>query len=196
MIPKIIAPFNQKNIKLTFFAAPVSNFLLTSRSNYDEYVEFIKDFGDNKNVSYAEFNLIKDNIFPYKQTYYSDSNLLSENRAAAFSMLLSHWIKGNITENDFSISIEEKLLSLQPYYNGIRYTDNEKTKYAAIIKFPVRKIFLSIKLNWEMIMEKPPFCRIFTEMMLFRFPWIKTGKNQILIYNIQGKRKRNQWYKG
>ena len=147
MILSIIDLCNKKNIKLTIFAAPVSNFLLTSRGNYDEYIEFVKDFLENKNVSYVDFNLIKNDVFPYKQTYYSDSNHLSGNGAAAFSLLLSDYIKGNITEDDFSISIEEKLASLQPYYYGIRYADNTEEGIRSIYLVDSRKNYFEYKIE-------------------------------------------------
>lgn len=144
---EIVDLCNKKNIKLTLFDAPVSNFMLANRGNYDDYIDFLKQFVKDKKLTYVEFNLLTEKVFPYKQTSFSDTNHLNENGALDFSNVLSEYINGNVTEDYFEASIKEKLASSKPYYYGISYSDDSDRKIRSLSLVSNRKDYFEYKIE-------------------------------------------------
>lgn len=115
-------------IKLTLFASPVSNFELSAKGNYDDYVEFIKDLVKDKDVSYMDFNLVKEEYFPYRQINYQDGDHLNMYGAELFSPVIADSINGDLPGDFFYNSVREKLEADEPDYYGVYYVDDYQTQ--------------------------------------------------------------------
>ena len=130
-IDRIIDYCNHHNVKLTLYDAPISNFQLMAQGNYDEYIKFIKDFIEGKDVDYVEFNLLSNEYWDYQQTYYMDGHHLNMYGAEAFSFLLSKYIQGTVPEEAYCNSVFDKINTAPRDYYGITYSDdsekNERT---------------------------------------------------------------------
>ena len=113
-------------IKLTLFATPVSYFELSGKGNYDDYIAFVKDLIRGKNVRYVDFNLIKEDYLPYRQSNYQDGTHLNMYGAEVFSSVLADYINGTLPEDAFHASVKEKLQAAKPDYYGVSYTDDYK----------------------------------------------------------------------
>ena len=123
-IDSIIKFCNKHNVKITLYDSPISCFQLASQGNYDEYISFVNDFIKGKNVKFAEFNLLREEYLPYKQTNYEDGHHLNMYGANDFSVFLSKYINGEIPETAYYKSISEKLEDISPDYYGIAYNDD------------------------------------------------------------------------
>ena len=123
-VMEIIDYCEKHNIKLTLFTTPVSHYDLSAKGNYDDYTAFIKELIDGKDVRYTDFNLIKEEYFPYHQINYSDGHHMNQQGAEAFSAVLADYINGNLPEGAFHTSAAEKLQTAKPDYYGIFYTDD------------------------------------------------------------------------
>lgn len=122
----IIAFCNKKDISLTLFSAPMSNYLLVGLGNYDEYIAIVQSIIADTNVEYYDFNLCKEIFFPNKSELFKDDNHLNCYGAEIFSYLLADFINGNISENElFYDSYEEKIRNLKPTVFGISYQDSD-----------------------------------------------------------------------
>ena len=118
-LQEIIDYCEKNKIKLTLFTAPVSDFDLSARENYDVYIDFIKSLVNGKDVRYLDFNLIKEEYLPYRQTNYTDGHHMNQYGAEAFSPVLAEYINGNLPEDAFHISVAEKLQTKKPDYYGV-----------------------------------------------------------------------------
>ena len=114
----------KNGIKLTLFASPVSNFELSAKGNYDDYIAFVDDLISDKGVQYVDFNLTKEEYMPYRQRNYYDGNHLNMYGAELFSPLVAENINGVLPEDFFHNSIKEKLEADEPDYYGVSYVDN------------------------------------------------------------------------
>lgn len=125
-IDAIIRYCNKNNVKLTLYDSPISCFQLASKGNYDDYISFVREFVKGKDVEYAEFNLLKEDYLPYKQTNYKDGHHLNMYGANDFSEFFSKYINGEIPEDAFYESVDEKLGSISPDFYGISYQDESE----------------------------------------------------------------------
>ncbi len=123
---EIIDYCEKHSIKLTLFTTPVSNFDLSARGNYDDYIAFVQGIISGKDVRYVDFNLIKEDYIPYQQTNYTDGHHMNQYGAEAFSPVLADYINGNLPESAFHASVAEKLQTAKPDYYGIFYTDDQQ----------------------------------------------------------------------
>lgn len=123
-VMEIIDYCEKHGIKLTLFTTPISNFELSAKGNYDDYIAFVKDLISGRDVRYVDFNLIKDEYVPYRQRNYEDGNHLNMYGAENFTPVLAEYINGNLPEEAFHASITEKLQAAGPDYYGVSYTDD------------------------------------------------------------------------
>ena len=125
---EIIEVCRSHQIKLTVFGAPVSGCLLASRGNYDAYIEFMRAFLKGTNVTFAEFNLLREEYFPDRQDYFKDVDHLNSRGAEVFSAVLSQDINGQLPASAFHQSVEDRLGNAPPTYYGILFQDDEAAK--------------------------------------------------------------------
>ena len=115
---------NANHVDIVLFATPVSNFELSAVKNYDEYVSFIYDLVQTKNVQFIDFNLVSEDYFPYIQSNYSDGNHLNATGAEKFSLILSEYLNHELPEDALLLTVEEKLEKASPEFFGIAYADD------------------------------------------------------------------------
>lgn len=134
-IISIIKYCNRHGVKITLYDSPISCFQLAAQGNYDEYISYINTLINDVDAEFAEFNLLKEDYLPYKQTNYKDGHHMNMYGAEDFSAFLSDYINGDVPENAYYKSIDEKLKDLPPEYYGISYLDdqNEQTREIRMI---------------------------------------------------------------
>lgn len=128
----IIDYCNKHNVKITLYDTPISYYQLCVYENYDAYINLIRDLIKDRNVEYVEFNLLKDEYFPYKQTNYMDGHHLNMYGAQEFSEFFADYINGDIPDSAYYESVSEKLSDLAPEYYGIAFKKNKKTNVRTI----------------------------------------------------------------
>lgn len=126
-INSIIDYCNDHNVKLTLYNSPISYFRLIIAGNFDDYIDFIRDFVEGRDVEYAEFNLLKEEYLPYRQSNYEkDGNHLNIYGGQEFSNFFAEYVNGNIPDDAYYGSIGEKLADVAPDFYGILYEDNKE----------------------------------------------------------------------
>ena len=123
-IKQIIEYCGKNEVALVLYDSPVSCFQLSVQGNYDEYINFIGELIAGTSVHFAEFNLLKEDYFDYKQTNYIDGHHFNMYGAEEFSRVLANYINGAISTEAYYTSVKEKLSYMQPEYYGISYNDD------------------------------------------------------------------------
>ena len=123
-IYQIIDYCQSRHIKLTLYNAPFSDFGLSGMKGYDDYLSFLQEIFEGKDVNYVDFNLVKAEYFPYIQKNYNDSTHFNENGARAFSAFLADHISGKIPEDAYYASVSEKFSQISPCFYGMRFRDD------------------------------------------------------------------------
>lgn len=139
----------KKNIKLTFYAAPVSNFQLAASGNYDEYIAYVKDLVDGKAVEYVDFNLLKEDYLPYLTTNFSDGDHLNMYGAEAFSKIFSDYVNNELPREAFYGSVREKLEKTEPEYYGIAYRDDTDGQRIRLISNHPGKLEYKVEMAYD-----------------------------------------------
>lgn len=107
---EIISFCRENNIQLTFVSVPVTDFHLAFITNYDEYVNTIKDFLSEYSVEYYDFNLCNREVLGIDQDcYFNDDNHLNEEGAKIFCKIFADFFMGRLSEDElFYGSLQEK----------------------------------------------------------------------------------------
>ena len=121
-LDKMVKLCKDNDIELVLLVTPVSNFWLEAMGDYDKYYEFLKDYAEEADVEYYDFNLVRDEVFHQVPEYYIDTHHLSGQGALDYTKLLCDMMR-NIPKEDrdelFYASIEEKLQAVEPQVFGI-----------------------------------------------------------------------------
>lgn len=118
----------QKNIALTFIVTPMTDFLLSSLRNYDDYIETVRKIADAREIEFYDFNLCKEDYFPSVSELFKDPDHLNSAGAERFSQLFADFVNGKISEKDlFYPSYAEKLKHQTPAVFGISYHNKEES---------------------------------------------------------------------
>lgn len=122
----------EKGIRLTLVAAPMSDFLLAGVGNYDDYREYVNELIEGRNVEYYDFNLCKEEYFPHTSEMFRDPDHVNCYGAETFSHTFARLVKGEVgPEEMFYDSYEEKLSKLPPTVYGVSYRDGKSKEGAA-----------------------------------------------------------------
>jgi hypothetical protein len=117
---KIIKCCKESNVDITLVCAPLSEYLLLSYENYDEYHNLIKRIADEEKVEFWDFNLSKEDYVPIDSSYYKDSAHLNMYGSEIISELMANLINKQIDFENISYkSVSEKLDRLKPDVCGI-----------------------------------------------------------------------------
>lgn len=120
---------DKKGITLTFVVIPMSNYLLSSVGNYDDYVSLVRKLFVDKNVKYYDFNMCKEKYFPNDSSLFLDDDHLNCFGAESFNHLFADFVNGEISEDElFYDTYEEKVKNLEPTVFGISYHDIDTGK--------------------------------------------------------------------
>lgn len=121
-LKQIILFCKERDIELTFISIPVTDFHLSFVTNYDEYIQTIKDFLRDYDVEYVDFNLCRTDISGIdSDSYYNDDNHLNTNGANVFGRCFANYFSGEVKyEELFYDSYREKLVMEPSRVLGIR----------------------------------------------------------------------------
>lgn len=111
-IGKIIDYCRKHDIKLTFYTAPMEDLVL-SVIDYDKYVSQINALLEGPGVSYYDFNLCAPEILSLGAADYMDLNHLNVNGAMKFTTVFSEFFTGNLSDDIFYPTYNDKLASLK-----------------------------------------------------------------------------------
>lgn len=120
----IIRLCQRKNVKLTIYAMPISNYHLAGYGNYDDYLSYLDTLLGRTGVKYVDFNLISEDCFPYTSTNFKDGHHLNIYGAETFSRLFGAYMNGEIPEDAFYGTVQEKLDAAEPAYYGLAYKNS------------------------------------------------------------------------
>lgn len=121
---KIIEYCQKKGIPITLFQAPVYKLETMSYENYDDYTSSVKAVAEEYQVSYCDFNLVKEEYLPIQELrYFVDTGHLNANGAELFTNFLYEVMENTSEENEklFHRSFQEKLASEDAQLIGIYY---------------------------------------------------------------------------
>lgn len=118
---EIIDLCEKNGITLVLFTAPMPASTIIGKTNYDEYINYVRNIATQHNIKYYDFNLCKDSYFStINNEYFMDNSHLNLAGAEAFSEIFSSLIVGNVSEDDlFHNSLSEKILMQTPMVLGV-----------------------------------------------------------------------------
>ncbi len=131
---KIIAYCEKNHIKLTFFTAPMHDFVIMTQEGYDLYARQIQTIIDKTSAQYVDFNLCRREVLDLQSEDYLDSHHLNTKGAEKFSRVFAEYFS-NGGENDiFYNSYAEKIQAMPEQVMGLviaeKHTEQGKTTYA------------------------------------------------------------------
>lgn len=137
-LQKIIDFCKKNEIEITLFVAPMPEWTLVGKGNYDSYSDVIQRIANENQIDYYDFNLCKSEYFPTNErNFFRDEDHLNTKGAETFSEVFSEFFVGNIRAEDlFYDSFTDKLAAEEPTVYGVagpRENSDKKIKYAQII---------------------------------------------------------------
>ena len=106
---KIIDYCRENDISLKFIVVPMSDLMLADIGNYDNYIDYMKNFARQNGVDYVDFNLCKRDVFSSEDSLFYDESHLNIDGARVFSKTLAEYMLGNLGEEAFFESYEKKV---------------------------------------------------------------------------------------
>lgn len=135
-LEKIINYCKKNGIELTFFSAPIPDYHLVARGNYDEYIAQVKALLEPYGVEYYDFNLMKPEYFSYEGSLFKEISHLNMYGAQAFSNVFSRFFMGQIDAGDlFYDSYQEKIEKQAPKTYGLICTSTEDGNGNTLLQF-------------------------------------------------------------
>lgn len=126
-IRQVIQLCEEKGIALTFFSAPMPDFLLVASGEYDQYIEFMDSLLEGSSAQYYDFNLCKPQYLSLTENNFKDDNHLNTKGAKIFSGLFSEYFAGGLSgENIFYGSYQEKIAAQKDTVYGVVVKDNKE----------------------------------------------------------------------
>ena len=127
-LQEIIKYCKKNDISITLFVSPMDNLQLISTTNYDYYVEQVREIAEEYQVDFYDFNLAKEEYLPiYEEQGFYDVGHLNAKGAEMFTPFFYQIVTGDKEKNKqfFYNSYSEKLLNMEPSVYGLCYTDSE-----------------------------------------------------------------------
>lgn len=131
----------KQGIKATFFSNPSTDYYLTEKGNYDEYLQFLRRYLSSLGYEYYDFSLIKENICCFTDENFFDDNHLNRSGIQKFSALFCEFVKmldsGKLQDKSvmFYNTFAEKTASQKPRVYGLMFDEAKDKKSISI--FPV-----------------------------------------------------------
>lgn len=130
---KIIAYCEKRNIRLTFFSAPMHDFVIMSQEGYDFYIEQVQEIIDGTSARYVDFNLCREDVLDLQLDDYLDNHHLNTSGAAKFSRVFAEYFSNDREEDIFYDSYAEKVQAMPKQVSGLIVTETgeeeERTVY-------------------------------------------------------------------
>lgn len=132
-IKQVIQLCEERDISLTFFSAPMPDFLLVASGDYDKYIEFMDALLEGSSARYYDFNLCKPQYLSLAENDFKDDNHLNTEGAEVFSKLFSEYFAGDLSGEDiFYGSYREKLAAQKDTVYGVVVQDNKEDGYLSL----------------------------------------------------------------
>lgn len=137
-LQRIIDLCEDEGIELTLFVAPMPEWTIVGKENYDEYSQMVRTIAKENNIGYYDFNLCKSIYFDADdRMLFKDADHLNTQGAERFSQLFGEFSSGMIKESElFYDSLETKIQekTAKVYGMGGPYMKNiENVLYAKIV---------------------------------------------------------------
>lgn len=110
-IQKIIDYCKERDIRLTFYTAPMEDLVL-SFIGYDSYIRQVNELLEGTDVNYYDFNLCHREVLPLEAADFMDLNHLNKNGADKFTAVFSRFFTGALDESIFYETYEARLASM------------------------------------------------------------------------------------
>ncbi len=126
-LEKTIRYCADNNIELILFIAPIPEWTLAGKENYQEYSDLIRELAASENLEFYDFNLCKPEFFDTSDnSLFKDFSHLNTKGANIFSSLFGAFLSKEIISDElFFNSFSEKLLSEDIKIYGMAVSDEE-----------------------------------------------------------------------
>ena len=147
-VDKIIALCKEKNIELTMYSMPCSDYYLNEKGNYDEYYYFVKDFCAERGFDYYDFNLAKKTFFLPEDEDFTDDNHFNKQGVSKWTRAFwTFFGSENVKEDFFYDSYAEKMENIGDKVFGLVVKTSEDKKSVSIT--PVTNIADKNRIKYE-----------------------------------------------
>ncbi len=124
-IGKIVKLCKENGINLAFYSNPSTDFYLTEKGNYDEYIDFLRSVTNHYGLPYYDFSLVKPEYFELEDSDFMDDNHLNKYGIPKFTSFFADFYSGKFDGKDiFYDSFKEKLLAQNPKVYGLMLEDD------------------------------------------------------------------------
>lgn len=141
--PDIISCLNQiveicrkNNIELIFYSMPYSDFYLNEKGDYDQYLNFCRNFATQNGCPYYDFNLCREKYFSLCDHDFSDDNHLNQSGIEKYTEIFCSFFTGKIPEDElFYASYADKMASISERIFGLVLITSQDQKSLTV--YPV-----------------------------------------------------------
>lgn len=129
-----------KGVEVAFFSNPSTDYYLTEKGNYDEYLSFLKEYISSLGVKYYDFSLLKEDVCKFTNDDFFDDNHLNRSGIEKFTSLFCDFIR-MIDDSPldrsamFYDTFSQKTSAQKPCVYGLMLDEADDKKSIAI--FPV-----------------------------------------------------------
>ena len=149
---QIINYCKKKNIKLTFVIAPIPNWNVAGKKNYQKYYDFINNIAKKYDINFFDFNFCNSKYFNANDlNFFMDEHHLNRQGSEQFSNIFADFVNGKISKKElFYNTLEEKFNSEEPKVFGFsrpRNYDKLKNFEVNIVSNRDKKIEYKIEIK-------------------------------------------------
>lgn len=133
-IVKIIKFCRGKNIRISFYQNPSTDFYLSEKGNYDEYVSLIRNLLSEYDVPYYDFSFLKPEYLSLSDSDFFDDNHLNKVGIEKFTNLFCDFYKKSDDEREtlFYSSFAEKTESQSPKIYGLILDEDKDSGFVKV----------------------------------------------------------------
>lgn len=128
----IISMLDARGVKIVFYSNPSTNFYLTAKGNYDEYIDTLRKYFVAKGKEYYDFSLVRQEYLPLMDSDFSDDNHLCDEGVKTFTRAFCDFYEGKWPASTFCASYKEKQASLGKRVYGVIFKEDGGHKGATI----------------------------------------------------------------
>lgn len=141
-VQNIIDFCKENNLELVFFSVPESFSDVLNLGNYDECAAFLRNFFDEKDCKYYDFNLCRKEYLSLKTSDYYDAEHLNKNGSAKICEAVANVLLSKTEEEAksyFYNSFEERALAEEENVFGFTIIESEDKKSCEFIPITNKK---------------------------------------------------------
>lgn len=184
-LQKIMALCEEKNIRLSFCSYPMSDFLLASRKNYDEFYSAMKKLLNGLGHEFYDFNLMKAEWLSLEDEDFNDDEHLNDKGIKKFTLATANLLKTSPESRNalFYETYQEKLNHQSPRILGVMFEENGDRSILNVI--PVLNNGEKENIFWKVCVESDGEEKVFIEKTsetAIAYPKNTVGKLKIYGY--------------